>query len=203
MQPRDHYTEAKRWAKFPATVLLTLGLLWLLQNYFELNLDQLGQQTETGVGILVALLDLLLIPLGSVAVGIFLLFTQRWSMVAAVPLTFAALLLLTVDKVARVALKFAQYRATHETAAYGGAVMTILLIIALWAVFALVLFYLRKAWLHLDAAQEWLNSPRRKPEPRTVTVPLGPGEGSLTLPEEDVCLLLPDAGDADADEPSL
>jgi hypothetical protein len=201
MQPREHFTEARRWAKFPATVLLATGLLWLLQNYFTLDLPQLGQQTETGAGIVLALVDMLLIPLGSVAVGIFLLFTQRWAIFCAAPLSFFALVILTVEKVQRVALKFAQYRATQDSAVYGGAVMTILLIIALWVLFALVLLYLRKAWQHLDAAQEWLSRPRSKPAPPASK----PSGSTLTGPEEEdeVCLLLPDVGESDPDEPLM
>jgi hypothetical protein len=200
MQPREHYTEARRWAKFPATVLLVTGLLWLLQNYFTLDLNQLGQLTETGVGILQALVALVLIPLGSVAVGIFLLFSQRWAIFCAGPLALAALLLTTADKLQRVCYKFSQYRSAHEIGAYGGAVMTILLILALWALFVLVLLYLYKTWRHLEAAQEWLARPRPKPEPAG-SVPAS-ASGTLTLPPavDEVCLLLPDMDDNDADD---
>jgi hypothetical protein len=198
MQPRDHYTEARRWAKFPATVLLATGLLWLLENYFTLNLRQIGELTETGVGMAYALLDLLLIPLGSVAVGIFLLFTQRWAIVSAVPLTFAALLIITFEKVQRYADKVSQYRTTQETAAYGDAVMTILLIIALWALFALLVLYLAKTWKHLNAAQEWLARPAREPQPALAAAHTP--ASNLTLPEDDMCLLLPDCEDPEAEE---
>ena len=201
MQPRDHYTEARRWAKFPATVLLATGLLWLLENYFTINIQQLSELTETGVGMALALLDLLLIPLGSVAVGIFLLFTQRWAILGAAPLSFAALLIITFEKAQRYAHKVSQYRASHESAAYGDAVMTILLIIALWALFALLVLYLRKTWVHLNAAQEWLKRPRPRQSSRLSSTPAGE-ESRFDLPDEEVCLLLPDSSDPDADKTS-
>lgn len=200
MQPREHYQEAVRWAKFPATVLLATGVVWLLRNYFELDIAAVGELTETGVGIVLALINLLLIPLGSVAAGIGLLFTQRWAIFAAAPLASAALLATTIDKAQRIYVKFAQYRSEQDTAAYGDAVMTILLLLALWAVLGLMVWYIIKTWRHLQSARQWLSQPRSQGAPAASAarrVPYSIDEDEVE--EGDVCLLMPEfTGDDDS-----
>ncbi len=42
MVPSSLLTEARRWVKFPATVLLATALLWLMHSYFNLDPAAIG-----------------------------------------------------------------------------------------------------------------------------------------------------------------
>lgn len=189
MQPRDLKAAARRWAKFPATILFVLGVLWLLEQLFELNVAALGQQTETGLGVARAISDLLIIPLGSMIIGVCALFLQRWALWGAAILPLLPLLIKTAEHTGRAQAKFAAYRAGQGTADYGDAVMIMLLVLALWAVYALMVYHLRKALYWNAQARQWL---RR----RAVAVPGDEGAQQLAATEPDggdeVCLLMPD-----------
>jgi hypothetical protein len=192
MQPREQLLQAKRWAKFPATVLFAVAVLWLLQNYFELDWEAIGEQTETGVGIALVLANLMLIPIGSLVIGVCALFTQRWSLWAAGIILLGPLVMASIRQIDRVDRKFADYNLSGSTAEYGQAVMTLLLIIALWAVYLLVVYHLRKALYWHSQARQWTHRP--------LAVETGPEEprhgaaaGDTAAGEESVCLLMPDA----------
>jgi len=185
---------ARRWAKFPATVLIVVAVLWLLKNYFELDLAAVGQQTETGLGIFFALANLLLIPIGNVVIAICVLFVQRWSLWAGGVFLLYPLMVETADKLVRIEAKFATYRATGSSSEYGNAVMTIFSVLLIWALFLLVLFHLRKA-LHWHAqARQWVRHPvtARKGQPAPVAEhAAAPATGG----DEEVCYMMPDTED--------
>ena len=80
MTARDYRTEARRWVKFPATVLFATGVLWLMHRYFHFDMAAIGEQTKTGIGALSVIVNFLVIPLGCVIVALGLLFLLRWSL---------------------------------------------------------------------------------------------------------------------------
>lgn len=190
MQPRDLRAAARRWAKFPATILFVLGVLWLLEQLFALNVAALGQQTETGLGVAQAVIDLLVIPLGSMVIGVCVLFLQRWALWGAGILPLLPLLIKTVELSGRAQAKFAAYRTGQGTAGYGDAIMTMLLILALWALYALMVYHLGKALHWYGQARQWMRRPaavlRGGAEQQPSDLAEGEGEG------ESVCLLMPD-----------
>lgn len=194
MQPRDHQVEARRWAKFPATVLLATGLLWLLQNYFELDWLQIKEQSESLVGAIVVFTALVLVPLGSVASGLGLLFLQRWALWSGFVLPVIALAYLSGEKAQSIARKFAEFRASGEVESFGGGVMTALLLVALWAVYILIVTYLLKVLKQLELADGWA---RRRPDASStqgVSQHLASGSPAAAGDDE-YCFLLPDPAD--------
>jgi hypothetical protein len=198
MQARDYLTEARRWSKFPATVLLVTGLLWLLQSYFELNWTVVQQQSESVIGALNVFAYMVIVPLGSVAAGLGMLFLQRWALYSGFVLPALTLLYLTYDKWLRITQKFAEFRLTGDVASFGGGVMTTLLLVALWAVYVLIISYLLRSLHQLDLAQGWLShtSPARQ-RSGSVDGDRSPAQSGSTTPqdsgaEDEYCMFLPD-----------
>jgi hypothetical protein len=185
------YTEARRWVKFPATVLIATALLWLLRNIFDYDPGGVGQSAESIVGAIYMFCYFVLIPLGSVAVAVGMLWLQRWALYLGYLMPLLPLIVVSHEKTQRVALKFAQWRATGEFSDFGAGVMTALLVAALWAVYVLMALYIFKSTHLLGQAQEWLRAPGntsagKSPAPRQNFT----GEGS---DEGDCCLLMPDS----------
>jgi hypothetical protein len=197
LQP-DHMAEARRWAKFPATVLLCTGVLWLLLKVFEFNIVAFKEQCETVIGVLSAVVDIMVLTLGCMVVGICVLFLQRWALWAAYILPALALLYTSADKAQTISRKFAEANTQNNFSSFGGGVMNSLLLLALWAVYLLVIFYIRKAFQHLDAGRGrgWSAL-----GPAGAVPALSGGAAGTGTPgsEDEFCLLLPetpeDAGD--------
>jgi hypothetical protein len=193
MPSSDQRTEARRWVKFPATVLFATGILWLLDTYFssfEGGFGPVGQRAETLFGVLYILLIYVVIPLGSVAVGLGMLSLHRWALSTGFIMPLVPLLIVTVDKVQRIAGKFTEYHASGSVRSFGGGVMTALLLVALWAAYGLVVLYIVKSWRLLSAAREWLRLPAgagaAQAGVQPVTSDPAKAEGG------DFCLLMPE-----------
>jgi hypothetical protein len=192
MVPSSLQTEARRWVKFPATVLLATALLWLLHSYFNLDLKTIGQRSESFIGALFVFCELVLIPLGSVAVALGMLTLHRWALALGYFMPLLPLILVTIDKTHRVALKFTEYRATGEISSFGGGVMTALLIAALWAVYVLIVLYILKSWHMLQQARQWLKGPATDAGPRRAVDAMRAGPAGQASDEGDYCLLMPE-----------
>ncbi|MCH7471949.1 hypothetical protein IIA79_03250 [bacterium] len=145
MQESDRTAEASRWLKFPATILLAAGVLWLLQVLFEPNLADELRRTRTGIGSILVFVDLLVIPLGSVVVGIGLLYLQRWALHLAFVMPALPLAYLISEKAPVISGKFAQFHQSGDVAAFGDGVMKAVLLIAMVAIYVLIVMYLIKA----------------------------------------------------------
>jgi hypothetical protein len=185
------YTEARRWVKFPATVLVATALLWLLRIFFDYNQTAVGQRAESVVGAIFIFCEFVLIPLGSVAVAVGMLWLQRWALHLGYLMPLLPLIVVTLEKAHRVALKFAQWRATGEFSSFGAGVMTALLMAALWAVYALMALYIYKSAHLLKQAQEWLRAPGNTPAGKS---PAPRQRFGGEIPDEgDCCLLMPDS----------
>lgn len=186
-------SQARRWAKFPATVLFALSVVWLLRSFFELGQNEAGFQnlTHTGVGILNVVLDLLVIPVGGAVIGIYLLLRKRWAAPVAALLPLKPLAVITLRKLADVRANFHDYNeAASMTKLYEGLV-DLLVLAAFWALFALMLAYLWKVWTLLRERPRWnvaaggaVESAVGAPAPATT--------------DGDVCFLLPETEDAES-----
>lgn len=184
------YTEARRWVKFPATVLIATALLWLLRNFFDYNQVAVGQRAESVVGAIFVFYYFVLIPLGSVAVAVGMLWLQRWALYLGYLMPLLPLIVVSLEQTHRVALKFADWRATGEFSSFGAGVMTALLVAALWGVYALIVLYIYKSAHLLGQAQEWLHGPDASLAGKAAaTRPLLDKE---QFEEGDCCLLMPD-----------
>lgn len=192
MVPSNLYTEARRWVKFPATVLLATALLWLLHSYFNLDLGMIGQRSESVIGALFVFCDLVLIPLGSVAVALGMLGLHRWALLLGFFMPLLPLILVTIDKVNRVSIKFEEFRATNDRFSFGDGVMTALLIAALWAVYVLMVLYILKAQHMLQQTRQWLRRPSQDAALSRASETRRAGQGSPQADEGDFCLLMPE-----------
>ena len=159
MQPRDYHSAARRWAKYPAAILFILAVVWLLNNYFEMNVPELGQQTETGLGILQAVTYLLVIPLGSILIGVCVMFLQRWALWGAGIIVLVPLAVKSIDIIVRISNKFATYRATGASSEYGGAIMWAFGLLAIWALYGIMVYHLQKALFWHAKARQWIKRP--------------------------------------------
>jgi hypothetical protein len=192
MQPRDYHAAARRWAKYPAAILFILAVVWLINNYFEWNFPELGQDTENGLGILAAFTYLLVIPLGSILIGVCVMFLQRWALWGAGIIALIPLVDKTVDIVGRIGAKFGVYRATGSSSEYGGAIMWALGLLAMWALYGIMVYHLRKALYWHARARQWVKRPASSQvQPRAaVTDPqvgYAPAEDG-----EEICYIMPD-----------
>ena len=156
MQSRDYHSAARRWAKYPAAILFILAVVWLLNNYFELSVPELGQQTETGLGILQAITYLLIIPLGSILIGVCVMFLQRWGQSQHCFFPLGPLVVKSVDIIIRINSKFAEYRATGASSEYGGAIMWAFGFLAMWALYGIMVYHLRNPLSWHARARQWL-----------------------------------------------
>lgn len=192
MQPRDYYSAARRWAKYPAAILFILAVVWLINNYFELNVPELGQQTETGLGMLEAFTYLLVIPLGSILIGVCVMFLQRWALWGAGIIAIIPLVVKSADIITRVSDKFAAYRATGSSDEYGGGIMWALGLIAAWALYGIMVYHLRKALYWHARARQWVKQPPSGQLTQMATLPPAPSGGKESDDEGEICYLMPD-----------
>ena len=194
MQPRDHLAAARRWAKFPATVLFVTGVLWLLLTYFRINWAEIGETTETGIGALYVFTDMVVIPLGSLVIGVCVMFLQRWALwgtgvILAVPLVQS-----TLNMAQRVDHKFDTYHLTRDVQDFGAGIMTAIEILGIWVIYAVVVYHLRKALYWHGKARQWVRKPLTEPTPADHVDKPVPPRGAVARTDEDgdVCLLMPD-----------
>jgi hypothetical protein len=201
----DHLAAARRWVKFPATILFATGVLWLLQIIFNSDWEAIRNYWSTGAGALLVLVYMLVIPLGSVAIALGLLFLQRWALWGGAILPVVPLVLVTIDKFYRIKDKFADFRDSGNSQALGDGVMTSVLVLALWAVYALILVYLYKANKILGGAEQWLKRPVRDATAGAARDPAaGRTAGDFEAAEGDYCQLFPeDTPGMDDDEAEL
>jgi hypothetical protein len=202
MAERSSQDEARRWAKFPATVMFATGFLWLINSYAELDWDNVSQTSETFVGAARVFIDMVAIPLGSVAVGFGLLFLQRWAIWVGLFLPIWPLVVVSAEKLQRMGMKFSQARTGGGPPEFGDAVMTALLVLSLWAVYVLVVLYLLKTRRLLEQAQSWLRD-GRSPRGRAAAsltqswAQSGASAGMAGDEVDEFCLLIPDVADED------
>lgn len=176
--------QARRWAKFPATLLFALSVIWLVRMLFGLDPSALGSGTKTGLGALAAVYTLGVIPLGSAACGVGLLFLQAWAYIPAAILPLWPVIAVSADKVSRIDRKFAQFHQDGQIASLGNGLIDVLVVIAIWAAYAIALTYLWKSWKMRPSA--W-----RPAKGLAGGVAAAAPEGGR-VEEGEVCLLLPE-----------
>lgn len=200
MQQRSYTTEARRWAKFPAVLLMALAIFWLLQKYFEIvpNWAAIEERTETAIGAVYVFTDLVVIPLGSLVAGILLLFLKRGAVFAGMLIPLWPLASVTVQLAERINTKFALHNQTQVVAHFRDGLMSTLELLLLWAVYVLLLHHFRKTLYWLGRSRPWRRQPARDdsgdPEPKIISRDTPPED----VEDGDVCLLMPDVTDEQA-----
>jgi hypothetical protein len=191
-ETRQH--QARRWAKFPASVLFALSVIWLLRSFFELGGDASGFQdlTHTGVGILQVVWDLLIIPVGGAVIGIYLLLRKRWAAPVAALLPLKPLVEITGRKLVDVQANFHDYNTQASMTKLYEGLVDLLIVAGFWALFVLMLFYLWKVWTLL----------RERPRWRAGAAVIGEQAGGAPLRaaqngDGDVCFMMPETEDVE------
>lgn len=198
VETQGYTTEARRWAKFPATLLFATGFLWLLESLFHFNQESVGQQSETVVGALGVFINYT-IPLGCVVTALGMLFLQRWALMLGPLFSLYPLVSLSINKIARIQVKFAEYRSGGADDSFGDGVMTSLLLLALWAIFGLMVLYVLKSLCILRKSQQWLSQPAAS-EGEEVQGSGAVSEDAAVMENDDVfCPMFPAAGQKDDD----
>lgn len=157
----EQLAQARRWVKFPATILFALCVLWLVRCYmFESsNLGAIKDQIESLGGTLFVLFSYFGLPLGSAIAGIGLLTLHRWAYPLAALLPLYPMLVMTGEKVARIGSKFHEF---HQSAGQlggpnssklGDGLLDCLLLLGAWAAIVLMVYYLWRSWQFLAPAK--------------------------------------------------
>jgi hypothetical protein len=190
--PASQYVQARRWVKYPATLLFALSLVWLATSLFNLDWAHAQAISETGVGIARLLMDFIIVPLGGAVVGVFLLSVKAWAIPVAALLPLEPLIVSSLSKLERISGKFTIFHDTQDASSLGAAVMDIFLLIALWSAYALMLGYLYKAWRIVRSA-----APRRAGASAAAAT-AGSRTAAGARPEEgETCMLLPEVGQSE------
>jgi hypothetical protein len=193
MYGETRQTQARRWAKFPATVLFVLSVLWLLRSFFDFgdNPSQFQELTHTGVGILRVVWDLLVIPVGGAVVGIYLLLKKRWAAPVAALLPLVPLLVTSARKFVDIGANFHDYNTRAEMNKLYEGLVDLIVALGFWVLYGLMLFYLYKVWELLKDPPRWGLS--------------GTGSSDTTQAADgkagddgEVCFLLPEAEDVES-----
>lgn len=190
--------EARRWAKFPATLLFALSLVWLVCLVFRLEPVSPELGPKTGLGVLGVVYLLGIIPLGSAVCGLGLLFLQGWSYLPAALLPLWPLIVLSSDKSARIAHKFSQFHQTQDASVLGNGVLESLVLLSVWVVYALCLLYLWKSWQMLPQRRKLTLGRSGMLGASSVTAWItGDGRSAVNADDGEQCMLMPETTDVD------
>lgn len=195
MLVRDHKREALRWAKFPATILFLTGFVWLLNSFFEFDQGAVYNQTKTGLGSFLVLLNLMLVPMACFLAGLGILYVKRWAIWLAGITPMVPFVQVLVDKLGRIDAKFSAYRNGGTMDDFQSGVMVSLAVLCLTGIYVMILVHLKRTMKHLFMSEQWIRG-NALPETR--------GKRSLTIETQksdveagDFCMMMPDM---DADE---
>jgi hypothetical protein len=184
--------QARRWAKFPATLLFALSVVWMVCLVFKPAEVVPSLGPKTGVGVLSAVYLLAVIPLGSVLSGIGLLFLQAWAYLPAALLPLWPLVVLSGQKFTRVAGKFSEYHASQDVSRLGDGVIDVLVVLAFWLAYAMALYYLWKSW---KMRPQRARGPGPGGSLESFAVAGGLSASMRQMEDGEQCLLLPETDD--------
>jgi hypothetical protein len=205
MAALTQFDEARRWTKFPATLLFATCLLWLVAMLPRVAADWDGtvaQPSETLLGAVVVFALLVFIPIASPLAAIGMLYLQRSALYLGGLLPFFPLAAISVDKARRIAEKFAQYRLQHSISSFGDGVLDAMILAGLWLIAAVHVLYIRRALLELAKAEQWQHG---GPSARATALGRAKPQGAPVQPAQapagdETCLLLPEAGPVDDED---
>lgn len=203
----EQLAHARRWVKFPATILFALCVLWLVRCYMLESTDwsNIKNQIESLGGTLFVLFSYFGLPLGSAIAGIGLLTLHRWAYPLAVLLPLYPMVEMTGAKIVRIGSKFHEFHQSAglpggpNTTKLGDGLLDCLLLLGAWAAIVLMWYYLWRSWTFLAPAKAHRNLHDggfgAAPAPGKAhdgTVPEGFNTVAAVDDEGDVCFLLPE-----------
>ncbi len=187
---RDHKREAQRWAKFPATILFVTGFVWMLNSFFEFDTGALYNQTKTGLGSFLVLLNLVLVPMACFLAGLGILYVKRWAIWLAGITPLVPYVQVLIDKFTRIDQKFGAYRNGGSMADFQSGVMTALAVLCLTGIYIMIVLHLKRTMKHLFMSEQWI---------RGNLLPDAQGNRTLSIETAasdieagDFCMLMPD-----------
>ena len=190
MMIRDHKREAQRWAKFPATILFVTGFVWMINSFFEFDQIALYDQTKTGLGSLMVLLNLILVPMACFLAGLGILYIKRWAVWLAGITPLVPYVQVLVDKLSRIDAKFGAYRAGGTMADFQSGIMVSLAVLCVTGIYIMVVFHLHRTLKHIFYSEQWV---------RGNLLPESRGAGMVSIENTaseieagDFCMLMPD-----------
>jgi hypothetical protein len=98
----------------------------------------------------------------------------------------------TSDVIVRIEEKFAAYRTSGSSSEYGGAIMWALGLLAMWALYGIMVYHLRKALYWHARARQWVKRPagaraQSDSSPADQQAAAAPAEEL-----EEICYMMPD-----------
>ncbi|MEZ5337354.1 MAG: hypothetical protein R3F46_03740 [bacterium] len=190
MLVRDHKREALRWAKFPATILFVTGFVWLLNSFFEFDQGALYNQTKTGLGSFLVLLNLVFVPMACFLAGLGILYVKRWAIWLAGITPLVPWVQVLIDKFSRIDQKFSAYRNGGTMDDFQSGVMTALAVIAVSGIYVMIVIHLRRCSRHLFMSEQWIRGnllPEAGPR-RNLSIETAKSE----VEAGDFCMMMPD-----------
>lgn len=190
MLVRDHKSEAQRWAKFPATILFLTGFVWMINSFFEFDQIAFYDQTKTGLGSLLVLLNLILVPMACFLAGLGILYIKRWAVWLAGITPLIPFVQVLVDKLARIDAKFGAYRSGGTMNDFQSGVMTSLAILCLAGIYFMIVLHLHRTLKHIFLSEQWVRG-NLLPETgssRHISVE----DSGSDIEAGDFCMLMPD-----------
>jgi hypothetical protein len=210
MSGHTQLDEARRWTKFPATVLFTTCVLWLVTVLPRAASDWDGvvaQPAETVVGAICVFLLLVVVPLASPLAAIGMLFLQRSALYTGAVLPVVPLAAISWFKAERIVRLFREYRASSSISSFGDAVLDAVILGGLWLIVLVHISYVRRALLELHKAEQWQAVPATRAPQRAAAAATAGGEGAVAgaAPtaagmQDDTCFLLPENAETDDDD---
>ena len=199
MLVRDHKREALRWAKFPATILFLTGFVWMLNSFFEFDQGALYDQTKTGLGSFMVLLNLVFVPMACFLAGLGILYVKRWAVWLAAISPLVPFVQVLIDKFTRIDQKFGAYRNGGTMDDFQSGVMTTLAVLCLSGIYVMIIIHLKRTMKHIFMSEQWIrgNLLPEAGERRQLSIETQKSE----VEAGDFCMMMPDM-DLETDEGS-
>ncbi|MCC7476954.1 hypothetical protein IT575_00730 [bacterium] len=201
----EQLAQARRWVKYPATILFALCVLWLVRCYMLESTDwsTIKNQIESLGGTIFVLFAYFGLPLGSAIAGIGLLTLHRWAYPLAALLPLYPMIEMTGAKITRIGAKFHEFHQSASqaggpnTTKLGDGLIDCLLLLGAWAAIVLMGYYLWRSWQYLAPAKSRRHAAAATAGAQSAAAagnPAMPGNGTAPLVEDDgdVCFLLPE-----------
>jgi hypothetical protein len=196
------HEEARRWTRFPATLLFAASLLWIITVIPRAATDWdaiVAQPSESLLGAILVFLQLVVMPVAAPLAAVGMLYLQRSALYLGAVLPLIPMLSLSADKAQRIATKFREYRELSSISSFGDGVLDAAITLGLWIILAVHVYYIRRALQEMDKTRQWQRSASGETMVPARLVISGHESADSTLPDE-TCFLLPDAVERDVED---
>jgi len=124
------------------------------------------------------------------------MFLQRWALWGTIAILAPPLVQSTLTMASRVDYKFTAYHTSQDVTDFGAGIMTAIQILAVWVIYGIVLFHVKKALDWHSRARQWVRRPSTEAD-RPAGDPVRRGRPEGEGEDPGVCLLMPDFSEED------